>query len=682
MKNLLLLIVFLPAWGNACAQTADSLRIDSVMYSLPEVMVSGERPMVKAEGGALVYDLPHMVEKKGVTNIFDALKELPGVTVRDGVLLLSGQQVNVMLDGTPSSITVTQLMALLRSLPVGRMERVEVMYTVPAKYQVRGALINIVLKHRPDGGAALQGETNLAWNQTHRARYGERASLLYQRGRWSADLMYRHGHGRDFDVTDETSLHTLADGTRHDIATHEESRRKFHDDSYRLGIDYTFAEHHRVDFVYNGNIESNRTQQEVSGSVEALFHIHSPERLHNLRLDYEAPFGFKAGAELTCFRNPEEQWIDSRLPTGQINHEINNNQRINRWQLSLSQEHTLGHSWQLNYGTIYTTSRDNSRQITDATENIISRREDNINVYGGINRNFSKKLTMEVSLAAEYYHTPLWHQWDLFPTLNLTWLPATGHVIQMGVSSDKRYPQYWTMNNFVTYSNGGYNEIVGNLGLRPSVKYRAQFVYVLHSKYQMVAWYAHCKDYFVQTPYQRSDRLTIQYQYLNFNYQRQAGIQASAPFKPWGWWDARLTLIGVWMQERDDDFYDLSFNRSIAYGMTTMHNTFTLARHPELTLSVDGMIRSKAHQATYDLPPSGNLDLSLRCRFWKKRAALRLFCNDLFKTGRINPRIDYRGQHLTMTFACYRELGLSFTYTFGGFKERSREEIDTSRFGK
>ena len=44
MKNLLLLIVFLPAWGNACAQTADSLRIDSVMYSLPEVMVSGERP--------------------------------------------------------------------------------------------------------------------------------------------------------------------------------------------------------------------------------------------------------------------------------------------------------------------------------------------------------------------------------------------------------------------------------------------------------------------------------------------------------------------------------------------------------------------------------------------------------------------------------------------------------------
>ena len=113
-----------------------------------------------------------------------------------------------------------------------------------------------------------------------------------------------------------------------------------------------------------------------------------------------------------------------------------------------------------------------------------------------------------------------------------------------------------------------------------------------------------------------------------------------------------------------------------------MHNTFMLARHSELTLSVDGMIRSKAYQATYDLPPSGNLDLSLRCRFWKKRAALRLFCNDLFETGGINPRIDYRGQHLTMTFACYRELGLSFTYTFGGFKERSREEIDTSRFGK
>ncbi len=52
-----------------------------------------------------------------MTNIFDALKELPGVTVRDGALLLSGQQVNVMLDGTPSSMTVTQLMTRCARCP-------------------------------------------------------------------------------------------------------------------------------------------------------------------------------------------------------------------------------------------------------------------------------------------------------------------------------------------------------------------------------------------------------------------------------------------------------------------------------------------------------------------------------------------------------------------------------------
>ena len=61
---------------------------------------------------------------------------------------------------------------------------------------------------------------------------------------------------------------------------------------------------------------------------------------------------------------------------------------------------------------------------------------------------------------------------------------------------------------------------------------------------------------------------------------------------------------------------------------------------------------------------------------------VRLFCTDLFETGGINPRIDYRGQQLRMAFARYREVGLSFTYRFGGYTEKKREEVDTSRFGQ
>jgi hypothetical protein len=35
---------------------------------------------------------------------------------------------------------------------------------------------------------------------------------------------------------------------------------------------------------------------------------------------------------------------------------------------------------------------------------------------------------------------------------------------------------------------------------------------------------------------------------------------------------------------------------------------------------------------------------------------------------------------LKMSFSCYRTFGISFTYKFGGYKEKSHEAVDKSRF--
>ncbi|MCQ4917023.1 hypothetical protein NE451_21335, partial [Bacteroides nordii] len=46
-----------------CAQSQDSLDtyIDSIYLELPEVMIKGERPIVKATQGKLVYDIPRLI---------------------------------------------------------------------------------------------------------------------------------------------------------------------------------------------------------------------------------------------------------------------------------------------------------------------------------------------------------------------------------------------------------------------------------------------------------------------------------------------------------------------------------------------------------------------------------------------------------------------------------------------
>lgn len=128
--------------------SADSLivadsRLDSLYQTLPEVMIIGERPIVKARQGKLVYDLPRLIRGLSVDNAYDAVKELPGVTEVNGSLQLVGQTVTVILDGKVSTLGAGQMRALLKSISAGRVEKAEVMYNAPARYQVRGALINI-----------------------------------------------------------------------------------------------------------------------------------------------------------------------------------------------------------------------------------------------------------------------------------------------------------------------------------------------------------------------------------------------------------------------------------------------------------------------------------------------------------------------------------------------------------
>jgi len=106
MKRLLVITFLFYFCLGMKAQVSDttSVAIDSVLHKLPEVMVKGERPMVKASEGKLIYDLPRIVSNLPVENAYDAIKELPGVMDQQGVLTLAGSAVNIIINGKVSTI--------------------------------------------------------------------------------------------------------------------------------------------------------------------------------------------------------------------------------------------------------------------------------------------------------------------------------------------------------------------------------------------------------------------------------------------------------------------------------------------------------------------------------------------------------------------------------------------------
>lgn len=697
-RTLALWLLCVASTGIAAQETtlrADSLttadaRLDSLFRTLPEVMITGERPVVKTEPGKLVYDLPRLIRELPVNNVYEAVKELPGITESNGRLQLAGQAVSVILDGKVTTLSQPQLTALLQSIPASRIERAEVMYNAPARYQVRGALINITLRRAAGEKSALQGELFGQYRQRHNASFTERASLLYARKRWSFDLLYSHDHGRGYSTTDKEALHTLADGSTHPIANHEFNLGRSHTHHFRAGADYRIAKDHQLSFVYTGNHSVSHSLRRTLGTEQAATRSNSNDRLHNGRLDYQTPFGLQAGAELTYYRSPSDQLLHSRMQEAALDFYTEDCQRINRWKFFLGQEHELKEGGSLNYGAVYTTSIDHShqyyypeegatRQTSLPADMTSRRREETLNLYAGFGKRFGKRLSLEVSLAAERYKTPVWDQWDWYPTLNLHYMPADGHILQLGLSSDKDYPDYWAVQEATSYM-GSYSEIRGNPLLRPSQEYKLQLTYILKNKYVFSTWFTHEKDYGVQTLYQSPDRLTEIYKYLNFDYRQQAGIQASIPFGIGKWLSSRLTLIGTWLHEKDRDFWDLPFDRRICYGIAVMNHTLRLATRPDLKLTLSGMVHSKAIQGIYDLPAAGYANLNLRYAFAGQRAVVNLYCNDLFETSQISPRIRFGTQQVTNRYSCFRETGISLTWKFGGYKEKKREEVDTSRF--
>jgi hypothetical protein len=157
--------------------------------TIGEVVVKGSRPLVKIDNGMLNYDLSVLTEKKAVDNVYDALAALPGISDKNGTLTLAGSSsVVVIIDGRPTTMTAEQLNSLLHSMPVNRVAKVEVMYSAPPRYHVRGAAINIVMKRATQ--YSFQGEVKTIYQNKYFNSYEGETDFRLSTPKMAFDMMY------------------------------------------------------------------------------------------------------------------------------------------------------------------------------------------------------------------------------------------------------------------------------------------------------------------------------------------------------------------------------------------------------------------------------------------------------------------------------------------------------------
>lgn len=111
------------------------------------------------------------------------------------------------------------------------------------------------------------------------------------------------------------------------------------------------------------------------------------------------------------------------------------------------------------------------------------------------------------------------------------------------------------------------------------------------------------------------------------------------PFKIGKRISSRFVANGMYWHEKDDAFFDISFDRKAVVGIFQMNHDISLASKPDLKMNVSGYVSTPgAIQGIYDLGASGNLSAALTWTLHKDRAKFILKAEDIFNTRKPNAK--------------------------------------------
>lgn len=694
-NKVFLLGLFLLSVANVKAQTQtqnDSLTMENMMHNLPEIMVKGSRPIVKAERGMLSYNMPLLLKQLPADNAYEALTRIPGISDATGSISFSGNEVTLIINGQATTLTQEQLTERLKAMPAAQLAKAEVMLSAPARYHVRGMAINIVTKDYA-GTNQLSGQIIGGMRQNKYANECGNLYLSLQRGKFGLDAQYKYVNGNSYGESSRIANHPL--GNNRVYYNDETGQKSFgitHD--YRLGMNYAFSKNHRLDVAYTGHWDKTCSNSNTTGSSISGMHHDSHEYLHNVDVNYSLPFGLTLNGSYTYYRTPQQQVLDGTMHTDESMPETERNltsgseQTINKWMFTADQTHSLSHGWGLSYGVkgqftsnkSYQTTIDKDGTIQPNGTSSVDNNERIWNIYAGFSKQINKALSLEASVAAEQYHSPIWDKWRVYPTLNALWNVNDNHLLNLSFSSNSEFPSYWSTMSNVFYSST-YSEIHGNPDLKPFAYYNVNLMWQIKRRYTLMAFASLKPDYFVQLPYQTTERMAVIMKETNFDYSNSYGLQASVIFNAGKWLNGNVFAVGTYKHDKSSNFFDLPFNRkklSVILGGTA---SVKLSNTQDLRLILNPFFQSKAIQGVYDISPIFRMNAKLQWTSHDGKWGLRIngsnIFNNRFDTRSVQGNQDYR-MKINYNWA---SVTFAVIYKFGGYKEKTVKEVDTSRMG-
>ena len=342
-------------------QTRDAgvITLESKDYNLEEVVIEGEKPLVKVENGRLGYNLSVLSEKQVVNNAYEAITKLPGVQESSGILSLAGaNSLTIVMNGKPTTMTAEQLETLLRNTPVDRVEKAEVMYSAPPELHVRGAIINVVMKRSND--YSFQGELSTYYQNKYFSSGGANGNFRLSTPKVTLDVMYGTDNIKMLEYTELFSRHTLSDKV-YEITQNEKLSSKSWVHNVRTALEYNINKKNHLNVAYTGSFTPDGHNRSIAdGSFQqSNLDKFTDNKMNNITVQYSSGIGLEVGGDYTRYTSDNNQTMFTQLSDkNKSSYTLTGGQRIDRYSIYADQKHNLTNNWGIGYGVAYRYAKD------------------------------------------------------------------------------------------------------------------------------------------------------------------------------------------------------------------------------------------------------------------------------------------------------------------------------------
>lgn len=296
-----------------------NIELKSKIETLDEVEIVAERSQMELKLDKRVFNIEKDLANAGA-NAAEILDNIPSVQVDvDGNISLRGSEnVRVLIDGKPSTITGTSTADVLRQFQGSMIERVEVITNPSARYDAEGevGIINIVLKKNRRSGlnggieavAGYPDNYRLSFNLNYRT---EKYNLFTSYG-----VSYRNSPGSGFNYQ-EFNLNNPNADTSYIFESETERMRKSLGQNVRLGTDIFLNKYNTITLsgLYNISDQeniSNLEYRDLNPSKELLQRVTRKDVEDETGENIEASFNYtKTFAEEDRKLTADFQWSES-----------------------------------------------------------------------------------------------------------------------------------------------------------------------------------------------------------------------------------------------------------------------------------------------------------------------------------------------------------------------------------